>query len=115
VLAISSLEPKIAIPILARVLKSPEPENRVAAARFLEYTNSQDALSVLLSALDDSNHEVQFAVIQSLGNLTKQYQWRPITIEPDLFWDTCVQHWREFEARLNTGAPTGAELTPLQR
>jgi hypothetical protein len=107
--AISSLEPKISIPILARVLKSPEPEDRVAAARFLEYTNSQNALSVLLSDLDDPNHEVQFAVMQSLGNLTNQYQWRPNTVDPDSQWNACVQHWREFAGRLNTGAPIGPE------
>jgi hypothetical protein len=43
VLAISSLEPQISIPLLARVLKLPQPEERVAAARFLEYTNSETA------------------------------------------------------------------------
>jgi hypothetical protein len=32
VLAISSLEPQISVPLLARVLKLPEPEERVAAA-----------------------------------------------------------------------------------
>jgi hypothetical protein len=73
VLAISSLEPQISVPLLARVLKSPEPEERVAAARFLEYTNSETALDILLSALDDPDREVQFAVMQSLGNLTNQH------------------------------------------
>src|SRR5713226_3899400 len=63
VLAISSLEPHTSIPLLARVLKSPEPEERVAAARFLEYTNSETALDILLSALGDPDREVQFAVM----------------------------------------------------
>jgi hypothetical protein len=103
VLAISSLEPQISIPLLARVLKLPEPEERVAAARFLEYTNSQTALDILLSALDDPDREVQFAVMQSLGNLTKQHQWRPATIDSDSHWNACIQHWREFEAQRKTG------------
>jgi HEAT repeat protein len=104
VLAISSLEPQISIPILARALKLPEAEDRVAAARFLQYTNSESALDVLLSALDDPDHEVQFAVMQSLGNLTKQYTWRPDTVDFDVRWDACIQHWREFEMQLNVSA-----------
>jgi HEAT repeat protein len=103
VLATSSLEPRISIPLLARVLKSPEPEERVAAARFLEYTHSQTALDILLSALDDPDRQVQFAVMQSLGNLTKQYQWRPATIDSDSNWNDCIQHWRKFEAQRKTG------------
>jgi len=102
-LAISSLEPRISIPLLARVLKSPEPEERVAAARFLGYTRSQTVLDILLSALDDPDRQVQFAVMQSLGNLTKQYQWRPATIDSDSNWNDCIQHWREFEAQRETG------------
>jgi hypothetical protein len=101
-LAISRLDPKVSVPLLARALKLPEPEARVGAARFLEYTNSENALEVLLSALDDSDREVQFAVMQSLGNLTKQYQWRPKTVDTDSHWIACVEHWREFEAQRNT-------------
>jgi hypothetical protein len=103
VLAISSLEPQISVPLLARVLQSQGQEDRLAAARFLQYTNSQTALPVLLSALDDSDRQVQFAVMQSLGNLTKQYQWRPgNTDDSDPDWGACVEHWREFEAQRAT-------------
>jgi len=100
VLAISSLEPQTSIPLLARVLRSPDAEDRLAAARFLEYTNSPKALPILLSALDDSDRQVQFAVMQSLGNLTNQHEWRPTTIDADSHWNACIQHWHEFEARL---------------
>jgi len=103
VLAISSLEPHISIPLLAQVLKSPEPEERVAAARFLEYTNSQTALDILLSALDDPDREVQFAVMQSLGNLTNQHWFRPRTLDPDSHWNVCLEHWRELEEQRQTG------------
>jgi hypothetical protein len=102
VLAISSLEPQISVPLLARVLKSPEPEDRVAAARFLEYTNSQKAIDVLLAHLDDPDRGVQFTVMQSLGNLTNQHWWRPRTLDPDSHWDVCIEHWREFEVQRKT-------------
>ena len=105
VLAVSGLEPKISIPLLARVLKMPEPDERGAAARFLEYTNSQDAVGVLLSDLDDPDREVQFAVMQSLGNLTNQRQWRPNTIDTDSHWEACIAHWRDFEKQTKRVAP----------
>jgi hypothetical protein len=102
VLAISSLEPQISIPLLARVLKSPDAKQRVAAARFLEYTKSPTALDVLLSDLDDADRQVEFAVMQSLGNLTNQHEWRPTTIDSDSHWDACIEHWREFEKQRKT-------------
>jgi hypothetical protein len=98
-LAVSSLDPKLSVPLLTRALKLPEPEARVGAARFLEYTHSDTALDGLLSALDDPDRDVQFALMQSLGNLTDQHQWRPNTIEIDARWSACIQHWREFGER----------------
>ncbi len=102
VLAISSLDSQVSVPLLARALKLPEPEARVAAARFLEYTNSPNALDVLLSDLDDPDREVQFTVMQSLGNLTNQHQWRPRTVDSDSHWSACIEHWRQFEAQRKT-------------
>jgi hypothetical protein len=100
-LAISSLEPQISVPLLTRAIKLPEPDARVGAARFLEYTKSETALDSLLSALDDPDRNVQFAVMQSLGNLTRQHAWRPHTDtnQSDPFWIACVDHWREFGAQ----------------
>ena len=86
----------------ASVLHLPDAEDRLAAASFLEYTESPNALPILLSALDHSDRQVQFAVMQSLGNLTNQHEWRPTTIDTDSHWNACIQHWREFEARLAT-------------
>jgi hypothetical protein len=98
-LAASSLDPKLSVPLLTRALKLPEPEARLGAARFLEYTHSDTALDGLLSALDDPDRGVQFAVMQSLGNLTNQHQWRPNTIETDARWSACIHHWQEFGER----------------
>jgi hypothetical protein len=50
VLAIFSLEPQISIPLIARLMKSPEPEDRIDAARFLE-AGSPD-LSPILSRFE---------------------------------------------------------------
>lgn len=97
VLAISRLDAQVSIPLLARTLKLPETDVRVAAARFLQYTNSQDAIDVLLTDLDDTDHEVQFAIMQSLGNLTNQHSWRPSSTAADSQWYECLNHWREFE------------------
>jgi hypothetical protein len=100
-LAISSLDPQISVPLLSRALELPEPDARVGAARFLEYTKSDAALDTLLSSLDDPDREVRFAVMQSLGNITGQHAWRPHTetSESDPFWNACVDHWREFGAQ----------------
>jgi hypothetical protein len=97
-LAISSLNAQVSVPLLARALTLPEPQARVGAARFLEYTNSDGALDALLSALDDPDRDVQFAVMQSLGNLTNQHEWRPQTTGVDALWFACIRHWQEFGA-----------------
>ena len=100
-LAISDLDPQISVPLLTRALKLLEPDARVGAARFLEYTKSEAALDSLLPALDDPDREVRFAVMQSLGNITGQHAWRPHTdtSDSDPFWNACVEHWREFGAQ----------------
>jgi hypothetical protein len=100
-LAISSLDPEISVPLLSRALKLPEADARLGAARFLEYTNSEKVIDSLLSALDDPDRNVQFAVMASLGNITRQYEWRPhtSTTVSDPFWNACIQHWREFGAQ----------------
>jgi hypothetical protein len=100
-LAISSLDPQISVPLLSRALKLAESDARIGAARFLEYTESETALDSLLSVLDDTDRDVQFAVMQSLGNLTGQHCWRPTTgtTESDPHWMACIQHWREFGAK----------------
>jgi hypothetical protein len=101
ILAMSSLDPLISVPLLSRALKLPDPDVRGAVAQFLQYTKSESALDSLLSALDDPDRNVQFAVMQSLGNLTRQYEWRPHTdtTESDPLRIACIQHWRGFGAQ----------------
>jgi HEAT repeat protein len=96
-LAISSLDPHISVPLLSRALDLPEADARIGAARFLEYTQSDSALDALLGALHDPDSQVQFAVMQSLGNLTGDHEWRPTSdAESDPFWGACLRHWAEF-------------------
>jgi hypothetical protein len=38
--------------------------------------------------------------MQGLGNLTKQYEWRPTTTHYDADWYRCLNHWREYRERL---------------
>jgi|KBSMisStaDraftv2_1062788.scaffolds.fasta_scaffold02089_7 hypothetical protein len=97
-LAISGLDPQTSLPLLARALKLPDSEARLAAARALEYTNSSKAVDVLLTGLEDPDRGALFAVMQSLGNLTKHYSWRPGTIDTDAHWNECLEHWREIAA-----------------
>ena len=101
-LAISRLDPQVSVPLLAHALKLPESEARAGAARALEYTNSESAVDALLTALDDPDRDVQTQVMQALGNLTHQHQWRPGSPDSDPNWMACVEHWREFETQRKT-------------
>jgi hypothetical protein len=95
--AISGLDPSISVPMLSRALDLPEVDARIGAARFLEYTQSDAALDALLGALNDPDSQVQFAVMQSLGNLTGEHEWRPTTDgDLDPSWSACLRHWAEF-------------------
>src|SRR5262249_6217736 len=94
-LAISGLDPQTSLPLLARALKLPEADARLAAARALEYTNAGKAVDAHLSDLGDPNHDALFALMQSLGNLTNHHSWRPDT---EAHRNECLQHWREFAA-----------------
>src|SRR5512146_327908 len=76
-------------PVLMRMVRS-------SAAQALYQTDSQLAITALLTDLKDPDPGAAFAVMQGLGNLTKQYEWRPKTTEPNADWFRCLSHWREF-------------------
>ena len=98
--AISGLDPSVSVPLLSRALDLPEVDARMGAARFLEYTQSDSALDALLGALHDPDSQVQFAVMQSLGNLTGEHEWRPNSDgESDPSWSACIRHWAEFASQ----------------
>jgi len=38
---------------------------------------------------------------KGLGNLTKDYEWRPESMERDANWFRCLDHWHEFRKSSN--------------
>jgi hypothetical protein len=96
-----AVPPSRSIPILAEALALPDAGMRTSAARAIYQTNSPDGIPPLLQALDDPDPQVAFAVMQGLGNLTKDYGWRPKSTEPDTDWFRCLNYWRDFRQRWN--------------
>jgi hypothetical protein len=96
-----AIGPSRSMPILAQVLTSSSAQMRTSAAVVIYQTDSSAGIPPLLTALDDPDPEVAFAAMQGLGNLTRQYKWRPKTIELDADWFRCLDHWREYRQRLN--------------
>ncbi|MGB9073579.1 MAG: hypothetical protein WCC22_13140 [Terriglobales bacterium] len=98
-----AVPPSRSIPILAEVLAGSSAEMRTSAAVAIYQTNSAAGIPPLLTALDDPDPQVAFAVMQGLGNLTRNYTWRPKSTEPDADWFRCLNHWREYRQRWNHG------------
>jgi hypothetical protein len=98
-----AVPPSRSIPILAEVLAGSSAQMRTSAAVAIYQTNSAAGIPPLLRALDDSDIEVAFAVMQGLGNLTGGYEWRPKSTQPDANWFACLDHWREYRRRWNRG------------
>jgi hypothetical protein len=96
-----AVPPWRSIPILAEVLAGSSAQMRTSAAMAIYETNSAAGIAPLLRALDDPDPEVAFAVMQGLGNLTRNYAWRPKSTEPDADWSRCLNHWREYRERWN--------------
>ena len=91
---LQGVNPSKSVPLLARALRLPESEFRQVAARALQSTESDSAINPLLLALNDPDRDVQFCVMQSLGYLNHELEWRPHGTEKDAFWDECIAHWQ---------------------
>jgi hypothetical protein len=96
-----AVPPSRSIPILAKAFALPGAQMRASAAVAIYQTDSSLGIPPLLEALDDTDPEVAFAVMQGLGNLTKDYEWRPESMERDANWFRCLDHWHEFRKRSN--------------
>jgi hypothetical protein len=107
-----AIGPSRSMPILAQVLTSSSAEMRTFAAVVIYQTDSIAGIPPLLTALDDPDPEVGFAVMQGLGNLTRDYTWRPKSTEQDSDWFRCLSHWREYR---QTAAATERDLSRRQR
>jgi len=95
ILSLQFIDGSKSVPILAHALLLPDSELRRNAAMALQNTNSPAAIDPLLQALHDEDRSVQFAVMQSLGFLNHELEWRPHSLDPGPNWDACVQHWDE--------------------
>ena len=96
-----AVPPSRSIPILAEAFALPSAEMRTSAAVAIYQTDSPEGIPPLLQVLDDPDPQVAFAVMQGLGNLTKHYDWRPKSTEPDADWFRCLARWRDFRQRWN--------------
>jgi HEAT repeat protein len=96
-----TVPPSRSIPILAEALSLLGPEMRTSAAVAIYQTDSPEGIRPLLQALDDPDPQVAFAVMQGLGNLSKHYDWRPKSTEPNADWFRCLNYWRDFRQRWN--------------
>jgi hypothetical protein len=96
-----AIPPSRSIPIVAEAFTLSPAEMRTSAAVAIYQTDSPIGIPTLLRALDDPDPEVAFAVMQGLGNLTKDYDWRPKSRELDADWFRCLNHWRDFRQRWN--------------
>ena len=83
-----------ALAILEKALKMKDAGMRTSVAQALGLGRNQQATDLLISALRDPQHAVQVAAIDSLGNITKQYDWQVIADKHT--FSECLQHWREF-------------------
>jgi HEAT repeat protein len=105
ILSLQFIDGTKSVPILAQALFLPDAELRRYAAIALQSTKSVAAIDPLLKALHDQDRSVQFAVMQSLGDLNHEHEWRPHSEGPDLNWSACIQHWEEFAKSRETPNP----------
>ena len=66
-----------AIPILERLLRSPDFKVRRGAAQALRNTGSSQAVAGLAEALNDSERDVRYIAVIGLGEITRQDEWSP--------------------------------------
>ena len=97
-------DPDVAIPIIAHAFESNDEELRGNAARALDGIETDSSIDALLAHLDDPSYGVQFAIMQALGDITRQHEWRPRTAaDPsDQNWSACLDHWHEFARKRKT-------------
>ncbi len=67
-----AVSPSRSTPDLEKALLQPDTRLSAHVAEVLYQTNSQEAIPALLDALDDGDANVQFVVMQGLGNLSHQ-------------------------------------------
>lgn len=85
-----------AVPALTRLLRAGNAEVRRAAASALMHIGDTSAIDPLASALDDSDHTVQYYAVVGLAEITGQADWRPNTYDFTADPNKYLNHWREW-------------------
>lgn len=84
------------IPVLQRILHSPDVILRRAAAEALRHTASPKAIDDLVEAINDSDREVRYFGVIGLAEITGQDNWAPSVDYFALHEAAFLQHWREW-------------------
>jgi hypothetical protein len=85
------------IPVLSRLLHLSEAETRRAAASALRHTGSREAISPLLSALEDTDFDVRYYAAIGLAEITGELDWRPLMEEFKAHEGLYLTHWRNWQ------------------
>ncbi len=112
VLALQQIDWHLSLPIAARALQSPSAEVRTVAAQSIQnlhmdhyrpppFEMAAPATRVLLPSVHDTDPQVAFAAMQSLGFLNARLDQRPTSANPDTQWNACVQFWEHFTPKVS--------------
>jgi hypothetical protein len=91
-----------AVPGLTQLLKSPDPEVRVASAQGLWHIASTSSIAPLTEALGDQDSEVRYYAIRGLADATGDLQWGPSPGEYQEHGVKYLQHWLEWTRKNST-------------
>lgn len=85
-----------AVPALTRLLHAADAETRRAAASALMHIGSSSCIDPLLSAIGDSDRDVQYYSVVGLAEITGQTEWRPNMDDFMADQKKYINHWREW-------------------
>jgi hypothetical protein len=90
---------------LRRLLESPDPEIRLAAAKGLWHTASPTSVPVLMKALNDENPEVRYFAIRGLADATGQPRFGPSPAAYEGHEAEYQQHWLDWAKQNSANHP----------
>lgn len=94
-----------AVPGLKQLLKSSDPEVRVASAQALWHIASASSIGTLAEALKDENPQVRYYAIRALADIVGQPQWGPGPGEYEENEAKYLQHWLDWARKNSTHTP----------
>jgi hypothetical protein len=87
-----------AVPGLAQLLQSRDPQVRVASAQALWHIASASSVRILTEALNDQNPDVRYYAIRGLADITGELQWGPSPGEYEEHETKYLSYWRDWAA-----------------